>query len=77
MPPELQAAAGYGASRVASTTLRRFEGGLVIDLVRDRRRRDHGRRRVLQVMIIMRLALLDAGRAVLDQVKALRGRRVK
>jgi len=25
----------------------------------------------------MRLALLDAGRAVLDQVKALRGRRVK
>jgi hypothetical protein len=31
----------------------------------------------MQIMIIMRLALLDAGRAVLDQVKALRGRRVK
>ena len=37
-------------------------------------RRRHG---VMQIMIIMRLALLDAGRAVLDQVKALRGRRVK
>jgi len=35
------------------------------------------RRHVMQIMIIMRLALLDAGRAVLDQVKALRGRRVK
>ena len=34
-------------------------------------------RHVMQIMIIMQLALLDAGRAVLDQVKALRGRRVK
>ena len=72
MPPELQAT----RAAPSSTTLRRFEGCLLIDLVRDRRRRDHGRRRVLQVVIIMRLALLDAGRAVLDQVKALRGRRV-
>jgi len=31
----------------------------------------------MQIMIIMRFALLDAGRAVLDQVAALRGRRVK
>ena len=29
----------------------RIEGCHLIDLVRDRRRRDHGRRRVLQVVI--------------------------
>ena len=69
MPPELQAT----RAAPSSTTLRRFEGCLLIDLVRDRRRRDHGRRRVLQVVIIMRLALLDAGRAVLYNATALRG----
>ena len=35
------------------------------------------RRHVLQVVIIMRLALLDAGRADLYNATALRGRQVK
>ena len=47
---------------------------MLSDRDRARRRGDHGRRRVLQVVIIMRLALLDTGRADLYNATALRGR---